>query len=116
REISRIGNGFGCMSFLLYSLRAAPQTGDRRGRGQWVNGFWVNEEQRMNRRVVMLDGAGRITVEEEPVPDLQPGQVLVEVRACCVSPGTELGSVPGRRANPNASASRRPFGYSNAGI
>lgn len=70
----------------------------------------------MNRRVVMLDGAGRITVEEAPVPDLQPGQVLVEVRACCVSPGTELGSVPGRRLNPNPSAPGRPFGYSNAGV
>lgn len=68
------------------------------------------------RRVVMLDGAGRITVESEPVPEPKPGQVLVEVKACCVSPGTELGSVPGRRANPNAETPKRAFGYSNAGV
>lgn len=64
----------------------------------------------------MLDGAGRITVEREPVPDLLPGQVLVEVRACCVSPGTELGGVPARRANPDTSLPKRAFGYSNAGV
>lgn len=70
----------------------------------------------MTRRVVMLDGAGRISVEEEPCPAPQPGQVLVEVRACCVSPGTELGGVPARRAQPNPELPRRPFGYSNAGL
>lgn len=64
----------------------------------------------------MLDGAGRITVEREPVPEPLPGQVLVEVRACCVSPGTELGAVPARRANPDPSLPKRPFGYSNAGV
>jgi threonine dehydrogenase-like Zn-dependent dehydrogenase len=64
----------------------------------------------------MMDGAGRITVEEQPVPELRAGQVLVEVRACCVSPGTELGSVPGRRQNPNPNAPKRGFGYSNAGV
>src|SRR5687767_2166599 len=68
------------------------------------------------RRVATLDGAGRISIEDQPIPELKPGQVLVEVRACCVSPGTELGSVPGRRANPDPDAPRRPFGYSNAGI
>jgi threonine dehydrogenase-like Zn-dependent dehydrogenase len=68
------------------------------------------------RRVVMLDGAGRISVEREPVPEPKPGQVLVEVKACCVSPGTELGSVPGRRENPNPDAAKRAFGYSNAGV
>lgn len=68
------------------------------------------------RRVVMLDGAGRITVEEEPVPEPQPGQVLVEVRACCISPGTELGRVPERRRSPDPEAPQRAFGYSNAGV
>ncbi len=64
----------------------------------------------------MLDGAGRITVEEQPIPELAPGQVLVEVRACCVSPGTELGKVPERRRSPDPQAPKRPFGYSNAGV
>jgi threonine dehydrogenase-like Zn-dependent dehydrogenase len=68
------------------------------------------------RRVAMLDGAGRISVQEQPIPALKPGQVLIEVRACCVSPGTELGSVPGRRADPDAAAPPKPFGYSNAGV
>jgi threonine dehydrogenase-like Zn-dependent dehydrogenase len=70
----------------------------------------------MIRRVVMLDGAGRITVEEEPCPALLPGRVLVEVRACCVSPGTELGGVPARRESPNPDLPKRAFGYSNAGV
>jgi threonine dehydrogenase-like Zn-dependent dehydrogenase len=68
------------------------------------------------RRVVTLDGAGRISVEEEPLPELAPGQVLVEVRACCVSPGTELGGVAARRREPNHAGPKRAFGYSNAGI
>jgi len=68
------------------------------------------------RRVVMLDGAGRITVETEPIPELKAGQVLVEVKACCVSPGTELGGVPARRRSPNPDAPKRAFGYSNAGV
>jgi len=70
----------------------------------------------MNRRVVMLDGSGRISVEEETCPEPKPGQVLVEVRACCVSPGTELGGVPTRRRDPNPDLPRRAFGYSNAGV
>lgn len=68
------------------------------------------------RRVVMLDGTGRITVEEESLPELAPGQVLVEVRACCISPGTELGGVPARRREPNPEGPKRAFGYSNAGV
>jgi len=70
----------------------------------------------MVRRLLTLDGAGRISIEDQPVPELKPGQLLVEVRACCISPGTELGSVPERRRNPNPDAPKRPFGYSNAGI
>ena len=70
----------------------------------------------MNRRVVMLDGSGRITIEEEPCPEPKPGQLLVEVRACCVSPGTELGGVSARRQEPNPELPRRAFGYSNAGV
>src|SRR3712207_3350265 len=70
----------------------------------------------LTRRVVMMDGAGRITVEDQAVPELRPGQMLVEVMACMVSPGTELGGVLARRQNPNPDAPKRPFGYSNAGV
>ncbi|MBM3460165.1 MAG: zinc-binding alcohol dehydrogenase [Armatimonadetes bacterium] len=70
----------------------------------------------MQRRVLTLDGAGRIAVAEEPIPDLKPGRLLVEVRASCISPGTELGGVPARRREPNPSAPTRTFGYSSAGV
>ena len=46
-----------------------------------------------------------------PVARVHAGQLLVEVRACCISPGTELGGVGVRRRNPNAAAPKRPFGY-----
>jgi NADPH2:quinone reductase len=67
------------------------------------------------RRVVMLDGAGRISVEQEALPELRAGQLLVEVRACCISPGTELGGVGARRKAPSDTP-KRAFGYSNAGV
>ncbi|MGV3724450.1 MAG: L-threonine 3-dehydrogenase, partial [Actinomycetota bacterium] len=70
----------------------------------------------MTRRVAMLDGAGRVTVEDEPCPEPAAGQLLVEVRACCISPGTELGGVPARRAHPDPNAPKKRFGYSNAGV
>lgn len=67
------------------------------------------------RRVVTLDGAGRIAVAEQPLPALEAGRVLVEVKACLVSPGTELGGVSERRANP-VDRPPRAFGYGNAGV
>ena len=67
------------------------------------------------RKVAAIDGRGQISVIEEPVADPKPGQVLIEVRASMVSPGTELGGVKRRRENPS-DASPRPFGYSNAGV
>ena len=70
----------------------------------------------MIRRVAMLDGAGRITVEEEPCPVPAPGVVVGVGRACCVRPGTVWGGVPRRRANPNPDLPKRVFGYSNAGV
>ena len=45
------------------------------------------------RRVLAADGAGRISVIEEPMPSPEPGTVLVEVSASMISPGTELGGV-----------------------
>ena len=67
------------------------------------------------RKVAAIDGRGQISVIEEPVADPKPGQVLIEVRASMVSPGTELGGVKRRRENPS-DADPRPFGYSNAGV
>lgn len=70
----------------------------------------------MMRRVATLDGRGIVAVREEPIPAPAPGQVLIEVKASLISPGTELGGVPGRRANPNPDVAPYPFGYSNAGL
>lgn len=67
------------------------------------------------RRVLAIDGAGRFVVVEQPVPEVRPGQIRVRVQASLVSPGTELGGVPGRRKNPKPDAAPQPFGYSNAG-
>jgi threonine dehydrogenase-like Zn-dependent dehydrogenase len=68
------------------------------------------------RRVLTLDGSGRFAVVNEPVPELRPGTVLVEVKSCLISPGTELAGVPAARKEPNAEAGPRPFGYGNAGV
>ena len=67
------------------------------------------------RKVVCIDGRGRITVEQQPVPAPKPGQVQIEVKASLISPGTELGGVVRRRQNPSE-APPRPFGYGNAGV
>ncbi|MBM4036957.1 MAG: zinc-binding dehydrogenase [Planctomycetes bacterium] len=66
------------------------------------------------RRVAAIDGRGQFAVIEEPIPEPKPGQVLIEVAASLISPGTELGGVPARRKNPT-DAPPRPFGYQNGG-
>jgi len=67
------------------------------------------------RRVAAKDGAGRISVIEEPIPQPAPGQVQIEVKASMVSPGTELGGVKAQRER-GGDGPPRPFGYSNAGV
>ncbi len=68
------------------------------------------------RKVLMMNTAGRIWTEEQETPEPKSGQLLIEVHASMVSPGTELGGVKRRRENPGAEARQRPFGYTNAGI
>jgi len=67
------------------------------------------------RKVAAIDGRGRILVIEEPMPHPNAGQVLIEVKASMISPGSELGGVKRRRENPT-DAGPRTFGYSNAGV
>ncbi|MDP6775549.1 MAG: zinc-binding alcohol dehydrogenase, partial [Candidatus Latescibacteria bacterium] len=67
------------------------------------------------RKAAAIDGAGRISVVEEPIPEPKAGQVLLEVKASMVSPGTELGGVARRREAPG-DGPPRPFGYSNSGV
>ena len=68
------------------------------------------------RKVVVMDSNGKIWTEEQPTPEPESGQLLVEVRASMVSPGSGLGGVKGRRANPEPNPTKRPFGYTNAGV
>lgn len=50
------------------------------------------------RRAIWFDSPGRIVVRQEPLPEPQPGQVLVETKFSAISPGTEMlfyrGQVP----------------------
>lgn len=68
------------------------------------------------RKVVVMDSNGEIWTEEQPIPELKSGQLLVEVGASMVSPGSGLGGVKDKRANPTPNPIARPFGYSNAGV
>ena len=74
------------------------------------------------RKVVMMNEAGRIWTEEQETPAPKPGQLLIEVHASMVSPGSELGGVKRRRETFNrkpegdSEARKRPFGYTNAGV
>ena len=70
----------------------------------------------MNRKYLAIDGRGVISVQEGPIPPHKDGELLVEVNASLVSPGTELGGVKGRREKPNPKASPSMFGYQNAGV
>lgn len=67
------------------------------------------------RRVAAIDGKGQFVVIEQPIPEPKRGQVLIEVAASLISPGTELGGIPNRRKSPS-NAAPTPFGYQNAGI
>ena len=64
----------------------------------------------------MMNEAGRIWTEEQETPAPKSGQLLIEVHASMVSPGSELGGVKRRRENPGSETRQRPFGYTNAGV
>ncbi len=68
------------------------------------------------RKVVVRNDAGRIWTEEQETPAPKQGQLLIEVHASMVSPGTELGGIKRRRENPGDASQQRPFGYTNAGV
>jgi len=85
----------------------------RKGKKPVASGF---RRKRVTRLVVTLDGRGRIEVLEDTMPEVQAGTVLVEVKSCLVSPGTELGGVAEMRKSPDLKVPRRPFGYGNAGV
>lgn len=66
------------------------------------------------RRVACIDDHGRGVLVEAEIDAPPAGQVQVQVAACLISPGTELGRVKALRHAPESRAPR-PFGYANAG-
>ncbi|MFH0911760.1 MAG: zinc-binding dehydrogenase [Planctomycetota bacterium] len=68
------------------------------------------------RSIVKTDEKGQLHVVEEPIPELKPYTVLVEVKSCLISPGTELHSILRNRKNPGETPYLDPTGYANAGV
>lgn len=71
------------------------------------------------RRIIAVHGDGQLRRMDEDMPRLEPGTVLVQVKASLVSPGSELGggweALRQRQLNPDDREPRK-IGYSNAGI
>lgn len=68
------------------------------------------------RRVGVLDGDYQGTVLTQSVPPLRKGEIMIQVKASLISPGTQLGDVRARRAGKEAlRGAPRLCGYQNAG-
>ncbi len=67
------------------------------------------------RRAVQVNGDGSITVDEIPMPELGPDEVVVETAVSLISAGTETNGIKGRRKSPAPDAAPRTTGYSTAG-
>lgn len=67
------------------------------------------------RRVVTVDGTGEIVVEEEPTPTPGAGEVLVDVEASLITPGSGAEPVRHRRADPDPDRASSKRGYQAAG-
>ncbi len=70
----------------------------------------------MKRKVLTIDGTGTFNIKQEDIPLLKEYEILVEVKASGISPGTELGGIKYLRAHPSTSSEGWAFGYQNAGI
>ena len=71
----------------------------------------------MKRKIGSIYYNGKVGVEEQEMPQLKDNQVLVEVHASLISPGTEMSLVRKLREKPwPADSVPMQFGYSNAGI
>ncbi len=67
------------------------------------------------RNAVVIDGTGVLRSVREELPEIRENEVLIRVYASLISPGTEMGAVRTRRENPDRTAEKLHFGYSNAG-
>ena len=71
----------------------------------------------MKRMVGAVYYDGRVGIVEEEMPELKDNQVLVEVHASLISPGTEMSLARNlRKKNSPPDSAPVKFGYSNAGI
>jgi NADPH:quinone reductase len=68
------------------------------------------------RRIVKVDDHGQIKVVEEAMPKIAPYNLLVEIKSCLISPGTELEGVIDRRKTPENDGKMHATGYANAGV
>lgn len=55
------------------------------------------------RKYAAVTGEDKVVVEEGPCPKPGRGEILLEVKASLISPGTEMGFVKIRRQNPDPS-------------
>ncbi len=69
-----------------------------------------------NRYVAAIAKNGEVKMIEEAIPELQDNEVLIEVHASLISPGTEMSCVRDRRIKTDENGQDIKFGYSNAGI
>ena len=67
------------------------------------------------RMIAFIDPAGNVCAQEEALPELKDGEVLIRVQASLISPGTEMNLPRQRRAKPDPDAKNVYFGYANAG-
>ncbi|HOK57174.1 MAG TPA: zinc-binding dehydrogenase [bacterium] len=72
----------------------------------------------MDRRIcAYYNYKGDVFVEEEPIPELKEGEILVKVEASLISPGTEIGGIRNLRISPAPTKfEKRRFGYANSGV
>lgn len=71
----------------------------------------------METRVAAVDYQGNGVVISQPVPEVLPGHVRIEVKAASISPGTEMSVVRlGRNGDFGADQPPRPIGYQAAGV
>lgn len=68
-----------------------------------------------DRRAVYLTPTGDIEVRNESCPDVGPNEILVDVAASLISPGTELHHISVRVDGDGDFTEPRPMGYQNAG-
>ena len=70
----------------------------------------------MKKKTAVIRFDGKLSTVVEDIPELKEGEVLVEVHASLISPGTEMMLAKKRRVTPEDGAADVKFGYSNAGI